>query len=72
MERFTPAGALPVYVGDDEMDEEAFSEIKKRGGLALRVTAKLVHSRSDARLASYHEVRTWLNELVDLPEEIRS
>jgi len=67
MERYTPAGALPVYAGDDEMDEEAFMEVKRRSGITLRIGPEQEPTSADARLASYKEMRRWLNELVISP-----
>ena len=32
-------GALPVYLGDDDKDEEAFDVVKERGGIAILVAA---------------------------------
>ncbi len=66
MERFTPAGALPIYAGDDEMDEEAFMEVKRRGGWTVRVAIEDVSSHADLCLTGYLEVRAWLAGLVKL------
>ncbi len=65
MDRFTPAGALPVYAGDDEMDEEAFAQVKTRGGISLRVALENTPTRANVRLESYRQVRAWLADLTD-------
>lgn len=65
MDRFTPAGAMAIYAGDDEMDEEAFAEVKRRGGMSLRVASQSVSTQADLRLENYRQVRAWLARLID-------
>jgi len=56
--------ALPVYIGDDDKDEEAFAAIKARHGLALVVAAQPRPTLADCRLDSPASVRRWLSEIV--------
>jgi trehalose-phosphatase len=56
-------GALPLYVGDDDKDEEAFAVIHARGGLAVAVGARLKESRADCRLDAPADTRRWLRRL---------
>jgi trehalose 6-phosphate phosphatase len=56
-------GSLPVYVGDDDKDEEAFAVIKEQGGVAVVVAAQPRASRADCRLASPQAVREFLGRL---------
>jgi trehalose-phosphatase len=60
--------ALPLYVGDDDKDEEAFSVIHAHGGLAVKVCEQPCDTDADARLASPTAVRRWL---ATLPERLR-
>jgi trehalose-phosphatase len=53
-------GALPVYLGDDDKDEEAFGVIKARGGVAILVAREPRNTQADCRLASPRAVRHWL------------
>ena len=55
-----PWDALPIYVGDDDKDEEAFPVIQARGGIAVRVCAAPFGTAADATLPSPTEVRRWL------------
>jgi trehalose 6-phosphate phosphatase len=63
LDRFAWPGALPVYIGDDDKDEEAFAAIKTHHGLALVVAAQPRPTLADARLASPVSVRDWLTEI---------
>jgi trehalose-phosphatase len=56
-------GSLPVYVGDDDKDEEAFAVIKEQGGVAVVVAAQPRASHADCRLASPQAVRALLSRL---------
>ena len=57
-------GALPVYLGDDDKDEEAFAEIVAAGGLALVVAATPRPTRATCRLESPQATRRWLATLL--------
>lgn len=63
LERYSWARALPLYVGDDDKDEEAFGVIQARGGIAIVVSEAPRESCADGRLASPPEVRRWLEGL---------
>lgn len=58
-------GALPVYLGDDDKDEEAFGVIKAHDGIAILVARESRDTEADFRLASPQEARHWLNALGD-------
>ena len=60
------SGALPLYLGDDDKDEEAFDVIKARGGIAILVASDPRKTRADCRLASPWAVRHWLEMLPTL------
>jgi trehalose-phosphatase len=62
LERY-PWNALPLYVGDDDKDEEAFGVIHARGGIAVRVCEEPCETQADGRLDSPKEVREWLARL---------
>jgi len=64
LSRYPWPGALPVYVGDDDKDEEAFDVIYDHGGVAVRVCREPCDTQADARLPSPAAVRQWLATLV--------
>ena len=64
LDRYAWPGALPLYLGDDDKDEEAFSVIKARGGIAILVAAGRRKTDADYRLASPQAVRHWLETLL--------
>jgi trehalose-6-phosphatase len=57
--RGSGAGTFPVYVGDDETDEDAFRAVRD-AGLGIRVGSDERPSAAAARLASCEEVRAFL------------
>jgi len=63
LNRYGRPGALPLYLGDDDKDEEAFGAIKARGGIAIMVAAEPRKTRADCRLESPQAVRHWLQTL---------
>jgi trehalose 6-phosphate phosphatase len=55
--------ALPLYLGDDDKDEEAFGVVQARGGIAILVAAKPRDTSADFRLESPQAARLWLAAL---------
>jgi trehalose 6-phosphate phosphatase len=53
-------GALPLYLGDDDKDEEAFGVVKDQGGIAILVSARPRKTQADGRLESPQAARSWL------------
>lgn len=68
LERYPWPGALPLYLGDDDKDEEAFGVIQTRGGFAVVVTAEPRQSAADFRLATPRAARRWLETLLRPPD----
>jgi trehalose-phosphatase len=61
------AGARPVYLGDDETDEDAFVAVAGRGlGIVVERADRPTHA--EYRLADPDEVRTFLGDVADLLE----
>jgi trehalose-phosphatase len=56
------SGALPLYLGDDDKDEEAFGVVKEQGGIALLVSARPRETQADGRLESPQAARAWLRK----------
>ena len=56
-------GALPVYLGDDDKDEEAFGAIKAQGGIAILVASEPRKTKANYRLESPQAARRWLRTL---------
>ena len=52
-------GRPPVFVGDDTTDEDGFVEIRRRGGIGIRVGPPC-ETAAGYRLPSIASVRTWL------------
>jgi trehalose 6-phosphate phosphatase len=65
LDRFPWHRALPLYLGDDDKDEEAFGVIRARGGIAVVVAAEPRETEADLRLASPRVARAWLEGLVE-------
>jgi trehalose 6-phosphate phosphatase len=65
LERFPLPGALLVYLGDDDKDEEAFAVIKARQGVAVLVAPEPRSTLADCRLESPADARAWLASLPD-------
>jgi trehalose 6-phosphate phosphatase len=63
LDRYPWPGALPLYLGDDDKDEEAFGVIQAQGGIAVVVTAEPRDTVADLRLESPQATRCWLEEL---------
>jgi trehalose 6-phosphate phosphatase len=63
LERYPWPGALPLYLGDDDKDEEAFGVIRARGGMAVLVAQEPRATKADCRLESPQVVRRWLEML---------
>lgn len=63
LQQFPWAGALPVYVGDDDKDEKAFAVIRAQGGLTAVVAAQPRPTLADCRLPSPRAARAWLSQL---------
>jgi trehalose 6-phosphate phosphatase len=57
-------GALPLFLGDDDKDEEAFAVIQERGGIAVLVSAQPRDTAADLRLDSPQAARRWLEGLI--------
>jgi len=63
LDRYLWPRALPLYLGDDEEDEEAFRAIQARGGIAILVSSEPRETRASCRLASLQAVLYWLETL---------
>ena len=63
LEQFAWPGALPVFLGDDDKDEDAFAAIQAKQGVALVISALERKTFADARLTSPQAARDWLNTL---------
>jgi len=66
LDRYAWQEALPLYLGDDDKDESAFSVIKQHGGIAILVAAQPRESQADCRLESIQSARAWLEKLPHL------
>ena len=53
-------GRRPVFVGDDTTDEDGFAEIRRRGGIAVRVGPFEVATAANYRLPTVEAVLAWL------------
>lgn len=66
LKEWTPPGAMIIYFGDDDKDEEAFAVVKEAGGSAIRVGVTPAQTSADFMLATPQDVRTWLHKLLTL------
>jgi trehalose-phosphatase len=65
LEQYPWPGSVPLYLGDDDKDEEAFEVIKERAGIALLVSSVQRDTLADGRLESPQAARRWLKSLLD-------
>jgi trehalose-phosphatase len=64
LEQYPWPDSLPLYLGDDDKDEEAFDVIQANGGIAVLVKSQsLEYSKADFYLESPLAVRRWLENL---------
>lgn len=63
LDRYAWSGALPLYIGDDDKDEEAFHVIQDHGGVAIKVCKPPCDTDADGVLTSPQDVRRWLESL---------
>jgi len=61
---------LPLYLGDDVTDEDAFAALADRG-IGIVVGAPTIESRASYRLADVAEVERFLAALIELVEQRR-
>jgi trehalose-phosphatase len=61
--RYPLEGALPVYIGDDDKDEEAFEVILQNSGIAIKVSPQPGNTFAQLRLDSPKAVRQFLEAL---------
>lgn len=64
LSRYPLEGALPVYIGDDDKDEEAFEEIVKHSGIAIKVGPRSSDTVAQLNLDSPQMVRQFLESLL--------
>lgn len=65
LDRVPWPGAMPLYLGDDDKDEEAFGVVQARGGVAVVVASQARETQADLRLGSPQEARCWLEALLE-------
>jgi trehalose 6-phosphate phosphatase len=53
-------GRRPIFVGDDTTDEDGFAEIRRRGGIAVRVGPLEGATAANYRLPTVEAVLAWL------------
>jgi trehalose 6-phosphate phosphatase len=58
--------SLPVYLGDDYNDEDAFAVIKANGGIAVLILPQPRQTLADFRLGSPKAARLWLEDLLHI------
>jgi trehalose-phosphatase len=58
------SGALPVYFGDDDKDEDAFAVIREFGGIPCIVGTRQPNTRALVRLPAPSAVWEWLAEFL--------
>jgi trehalose 6-phosphate phosphatase len=59
-------GRRPVFVGDDTTDEDGFAEIRRRGGIAVRVGPFDGATAANYRLPTVEAVLAWLASSVSV------
>jgi len=67
LERYPVVDALPVYIGDDDKDEEAFAVVNQHNGISVVVSENERGTHADLRLQDPPSVREWLISLLAVP-----
>lgn len=62
--RYPLIEALPIYIGDDDKDEEAFEVILQNNGVAIKVCSQSCDTLAQLRLDSPQMVRQFLSSLL--------
>jgi trehalose 6-phosphate phosphatase len=57
-------GAMLIYLGDDDKDEQAFEVIKEHGGICIRVGPGGGEIQADCQLEDPGDTRRWLDTLI--------
>jgi trehalose-phosphatase len=57
-------GALPIYIGDDDKDEEAFEVVIQNNGIPMKVCSRSSDTKAQLRLDSPKMVRRFLVSLL--------
>jgi trehalose 6-phosphate phosphatase len=60
--------SIPIYIGDDDKDEEAFRVINEHNGFSILVSKEMRETHAKHRLQSPTEVHQWLRETFYTPE----
>lgn len=63
-DNFHWADAIPIYIGDDDKDEEAFQVINEHNGHSILVAKELRETQAKYLLDSPVEVHQWLEGLI--------
>jgi len=61
-DNFHWAGAVPIYIGDDDKDEEAFQVINEHDGYSILVAKEPRETQANYILGSPAEVNRWLRD----------
>ncbi len=64
IETFPWSNSLPIYIGDDDKDEEAFAAIKEVDGVAIVVSSQPRETLAECRLEAPPQVHQWLENLM--------
>jgi trehalose 6-phosphate phosphatase len=62
--RYPQEGALPIYIGDDDKDEEAFEVIVQNEGIPIKVGSQASETKAPLLLDSPESVRQFLASLL--------
>jgi trehalose-phosphatase len=57
-------GSLPIFIGDDDKDEEAFEAILNNNGLAIKVCNQPCTTKAQLRIENPNKVRQFLTSLL--------
>ena len=60
---------LPLYLGDDETDEDAFRALRQIGGIGILVAEEVRPSAADYRLRTPQEVEALLRHLTEIERD---
>jgi trehalose-6-phosphatase len=64
LSKYPLAKSLPIYIGDDDKDEEAFDVILQNAGIAIKVCPQACDTIAQLRLDSPAAVRQFLDSML--------
>ena len=69
LDQYPPNERLPIYIGDDDKDEEAFQAVKQSAGIPILVTDEPRKSHAELLIPTPHEVIKFLKSILSTKKQ---